>query len=57
MSFTFSTDKSVKLPVHKIILSMRSEVFEAMFYGSLAEKGETVLIEDVEPDVMKTVLR
>jgi hypothetical protein len=28
-----------------------------MFNGSLAEKGETVLIEDVEPDVMKTVLR
>jgi hypothetical protein len=57
MSFTFSTDKSVKIPVHIIILSMRSKVFEAMFYGSLAEGGETVLIEDVEPDVMKTVLR
>jgi hypothetical protein len=36
---------------------MRSDVFEAMFYGSLAEGGETVLIKDVNPDVMKTVLR
>jgi hypothetical protein len=36
---------------------MRSEVFETMFYGSLAEKGETVLIEDIKPEVMKTMLR
>jgi hypothetical protein len=36
---------------------MRSAVFEAMFYGSLSEKEETVLIKDVNPEVMRTVLR
>jgi hypothetical protein len=36
---------------------MRSKVFEDMFGGLVSESGEEVLIEDVEPDVMKTVLR
>ncbi|XP_060606522.1 BTB/POZ domain-containing protein 6-B-like [Ruditapes philippinarum] len=57
ISFTFDDDKSVKLPAHKFVLSMRSDVFEAMFYGYLAEGGETVFIKDVKPDVMKTILR
>ncbi|XP_060600064.1 BTB/POZ domain-containing protein 6-B-like [Ruditapes philippinarum] len=57
ISFTFSDDKSVKLPAHKFVLSLRSDVFEAMFYGSLAKGDETVLIKDVKPDVMKTILR
>jgi hypothetical protein len=57
ISLSFSVDKSVKLPAHKFVLSMRSAVFEAMFYGSLSEKEETVLIKDVNPEVMRTVLR
>ncbi|XP_060606527.1 BTB/POZ domain-containing protein 3-like isoform X2 [Ruditapes philippinarum] len=57
ISFTFKDNHKIKLPAHKFLLSMRSEVFEAMFYGSLAEKGETVLIEDIKPEVMKTMLR
>jgi hypothetical protein len=36
---------------------MRSAVFEAMFFGSLSEGGKTVTIEDIEPEVMKTVLK
>jgi hypothetical protein len=47
----------VKLPAHKFVLSLRSDVFETMFYGSLAEGGATVLIKDVKSDVMKTILR
>ncbi|XP_045184616.2 BTB/POZ domain-containing protein 2-like [Mercenaria mercenaria] len=55
--FTFSDDKQVVFPAHKFVLSMRSAVFEAMFYGSLAEKGDTVLIEDVDPEAMEVILR
>lgn len=55
--FTFSDDESVKLPAHKFVLSMRSAVFETMFYGSLSEEGEYVALKDVNPEVMRTVLR
>ncbi|XP_053375218.1 BTB/POZ domain-containing protein 6-B-like [Mercenaria mercenaria] len=57
ISFTFKEDQNVKLPAHKLVLSMRSSVFEAMFYGPIAESGNTVLIEDIKPDTMKIVLR
>ncbi|XP_045172403.2 BTB/POZ domain-containing protein 6-B-like [Mercenaria mercenaria] len=57
ISFTFKDDQNVKLPAHKLVLSMRSSVFEAMFYGPLAERGSTVLIEDIKPDALKIVLR
>ncbi|XP_060580188.1 BTB/POZ domain-containing protein 2-like isoform X2 [Ruditapes philippinarum] len=57
ITFTFSAYRDVKLPAHKFVLSMRSAVFEAMFFGSLSEGGKTVTIEDIEPEVMKTVLK
>ncbi|XP_053386871.1 BTB/POZ domain-containing protein 2-like [Mercenaria mercenaria] len=57
ISFVFKGKKDVKLPAHKFVLSMRSDVFEAMFYGSLAEGGNTISIEDIEPENMKEVLR
>jgi hypothetical protein len=36
---------------------MRSEVFEAMFYGPMAESCDTVIIEDIEMATMKLLLR
>ncbi|XP_055623112.1 BTB/POZ domain-containing protein 6 [Toxorhynchites rutilus septentrionalis] len=40
---------------HKLILSAASPVFEAMFYGSLAEK-QTVKIADIRPSVFERML-
>ncbi|XP_045185878.2 BTB/POZ domain-containing protein 6-B-like [Mercenaria mercenaria] len=55
--FVFKSHKDVKLPAHKFVLSMRSPVFEAMFYGTLAEGGSTISIEDIEPETTKDLLR
>ncbi|CAN8007580.1 unnamed protein product [Ixodes pacificus] len=41
---------------HKMVLAMRNEVFEAMFYGNLPE-GDQVRITDLEPDGFSTFLR
>lgn len=54
--FAFS-DVTTKLPAHKLLLSMRSEVFEAMFYGPLAESSDTIMVEDIDISTMKMVLR
>jgi hypothetical protein len=54
--FAFKDD-TYKLPAHKLLLSMRSEVFEAMFYGSLAESSDTIMLEDIDISTMKMVLR
>ncbi|CAN7980279.1 unnamed protein product, partial [Ixodes pacificus] len=39
----------MRIKAHKLILAMRNDVFETMFYGSMPEKGE-VLIPDLHPD-------
>lgn len=41
---------------HKLILSMASPVFEAMFYGPLAEKEYPIKITDIEPDTFCLLL-
>lgn len=42
---------------HRLILALRSPVFEAMFYGGLAERGDTVTIPDVSSDGFSHLLR
>lgn len=42
-------------PAHKIILSAASEVFRAMFYGPIKEKGD-ILIVDASPVAFKAFL-
>jgi len=46
------------LACHKIILSMASPVFEAMFYGSFSDsaKNEPIVIVDVQADAFKALL-
>ncbi|KAG6460976.1 uncharacterized protein LOC115450622 [Manduca sexta] len=41
---------------HKLILAMASPVFEAMFYGGMAERNEAIPILDVQPDAFKALL-
>lgn len=40
-----------------MILSMASPVFEAMFYGGLAESNSPIEIPDVQPDAFSAMLQ
>lgn len=42
---------------HKLLLAMSSPVFEAMFYGDLAEKNDPIPIEDIQPEAFKILLK
>ncbi|CAK9806501.1 BTB/POZ domain-containing protein 6-A [Anthophora quadrimaculata] len=41
---------------HKLFLAMSSPVFEAMFFGSMAEKNDLIPIRDVQPEAFKALL-
>ncbi|XP_035210749.1 BTB/POZ domain-containing protein 3-like [Stegodyphus dumicola] len=55
---TFEVGAEAKpFKAHKLILALASPVFEAMFYGGLAEKGEKVVIPDIAPEGFDFLLR
>ncbi|XP_020282828.1 BTB/POZ domain-containing protein 1-like [Pseudomyrmex gracilis] len=41
---------------HKLFLAMTSPVFEAMFFGGMAEKNDPIPIKDVQPEAFKALL-
>ena len=41
---------------HKVFLAMSSPVFEAMFFGGMAEKKDPIPIRDVQPEAFKALL-
>lgn len=41
---------------HKVFLAMSSPVFEAMFYGTMAEKSDPIPIRDVQPEAFKALM-
>ena len=45
------------IPAHKFILSISSPVFEAMFYGELAETRDTIELPDCEHDSLLELFR
>ena len=45
------------IPAHKYVLAISSSVFFAMFYGDLAETGDTIDIIDCDPDTFLSFLR
>ena len=45
------------IPAHKFVLSISSPVFEAMFYGELAETGDTIELPDCEHDSLVELFR
>ncbi|XP_063375909.1 kelch-like protein 26 [Cydia fagiglandana] len=51
-----SEPHQVVVPGHKLILAMASPVFEAMFYGGMAERNEPIPILDVQPEAFKALL-
>ena len=46
-----------EIPAHKYVLAVSSPVFFTMFYGDLAESGDSVHITDCDPDVFLRFLR
>ena len=45
------------IPAHKFVLSISSPVFEAMFYGELAETGDSIVLPDCEYDSLLELVR
>ena len=45
------------IPAHKFVLSISSPVFEAMFYGELAETKDTIELPDCEYDSLLELFR
>ena len=45
------------IPAHKLVLSISSPVFEAMFYGELAETTDTIELPDCEYDSLLELFR
>ncbi|PZC72793.1 hypothetical protein B5X24_HaOG210577 [Helicoverpa armigera] len=41
---------------HKLLLAMASPVFEAMFYGGMAERNDPIPILDVQPEAFRALL-
>lgn len=41
---------------HKMLLAVASPVFEAMFYGSLAEDNKVICVPDVEISAFESML-
>lgn len=56
-SFIVGTEPNQKVfNVHKLFLAMSSPVFEAMFFGGMAERNEPIPILDVQPESFKALL-
>lgn len=51
-----SEPNQVEVRGHRLILAMASPVFEAMFYGGMAERNDPIPILDVQPEAFKALL-
>ena len=45
-----------RFKAHKFLLALRSPVFEAMFYGPMAESTKEIVVPDVTPTAFKAML-
>ena len=57
IKFTCGESKRKYFYAHKYVLATSSVVFEAMFYGDLAEKGSTVHLPDTDEESFEVFLR
>ena len=51
------TETKQVIPAHKFVLSISSPVFEAMFYGELAETTDSIELPDCEYDSLLELFR
>lgn len=49
-------DESERVPAHKMLLAIRSDVFEAMFFGEMKETGDITIV-DASADAFKEFLQ
>ena len=49
--------RKLVIPAHKLVLSIGSPVFEAMFYGKLAETSDSIELPDCEYDSLLELFR
>ncbi|XP_053609681.1 kelch-like protein 40 isoform X2 [Plodia interpunctella] len=54
--FRVGQQVKVYFSAHKLILASSSRVFEAMFYGDLAETRDVIDITDIQPEAFKAML-
>lgn len=47
----------VRIAAHKLFLAISSPVFEAMFFGGMAEGNEPIPTPDVQPEAFRTLLK
>ena len=55
--FVLKKDGNKKIPAHRVLLSARSPVFRAMFYGPLAETTKEISIPDISENAMTDFIR
>ncbi|XP_071125657.1 BTB/POZ domain-containing protein 6-A-like [Mytilus edulis] len=54
---SFPGEEAIRYPAHKMVLSMRSPVFKAMFYGTFPQENGGVDIMDIKPSTFNLMLR
>lgn len=58
VSFTFPEEDDVEdINAHRLILASRSPVFQAMFYGPLADTSNKIEIKSISKQAFEDVLR
>ncbi|XP_067127883.1 BTB/POZ domain-containing protein 6-B-like [Centruroides vittatus] len=58
VTFTFGDPPNrKKIKAHKLILAMRSDVFQTMFYGYLHEKDREIVITDIKENIFEFMLK
>ncbi|XP_071125664.1 BTB/POZ domain-containing protein 3-like isoform X1 [Mytilus edulis] len=55
--FSFPGEESRRYPAHKMVLSLRSPVFKAMFYGTFPQQNGDVEILDIKASTFNLLLR
>lgn len=50
-------ETKTEIKAHKFMLASRSPVFHTMFCGSLPETSGVITVQDIEPDIMRVLLR
>ena len=57
VKFVAAKSESIVIPAHKFILAIGSPVFEAMFYGELAETKDTIELPDCDYESLLELFR